>query len=332
SAFAFAEELTEVPVTKDPAVESTVEEVPAEEVEVEVTSEELAPVEESVDEPVAEEPVNVEFTGIEKDYVNPQRAIIGKYLQFSNNEALSREIFNLLSDAYESYDENESNVNDDVFSYNVEETLTLAKIEILERNLDTKSVTYEPVVLATYYIDKATNTEVTEEEYLATVPAEEEAPVEGEAPAEEAPVESDVPAEAPVESAVLPLRAQAEELGYVVSWENGKVTVSKDDQTAVLETGVNEYIAFDGTVLKFESAPENIDGVLYVPASFFSDVLGLTVTINTDGTVLVEIPVVDEAPVLEETPIDEEVVEEDVVEEAPVDEEVEEVVEETVVE
>jgi 5'-nucleotidase len=87
---------------------------------------------------------------------------------------------------------------------------------------------------------------------------------ETEAPAEEAPV---------LNASVAPLRQVAESLGFVVDWADGKVTLTKGELKASLETGVNAYTGFDGTVVELEGAPENIDGVLYVPASFFAVVL-----------------------------------------------------------
>lgn len=94
---------------------------------------------------------------------------------------------------------------------------------------------------------------------------------------------------------MIPLRMVAENLGYTVTWTPGDVNtlivVSRsDDFMATLTIGANNYSvsgpsAPDKPVSRqLEAAPELVDGVTYVPVSFFDQILELvSFSIDSDG-------------------------------------------------
>lgn len=275
--------------------------------------EEVVPV---VEEPVVEEvPVveNVAFTGKSTDYINKNGETVGVYPSFENNSALTKKIFELVNDTYQDQLRNEPHIYSSTdyglfFTYEVEETLTAAKIELNSARFSNKTSKIELSVMATYYVDKTNNKEITADAYAALL--ETEVPATGEV------VEGETAAEV-VESVMLPLRAYAEALGYVVAWEDGKVTISKDDATVYLATGETTYVNAAGEEVELE-APENIDGTLYVPEEFFTVILGEEVSEE-----LLAAPAVEEVAeeVTEEVVAEEEVAEE-ATEEAAAEEEV----------
>ena len=231
----------------------------------------VAPVVEVVVEEVVEEvvevpaPVNVPFTGVVTNFYAPHGELVANYITLPGNDALTKTMHLLVNDKYLDMRVNRST---DIVATNVsllittevEESLTVAKIEYILNTaniLDSKLTT---TVIATYYVDKAANKTLTAEAYAAAVAAE--AVVEGEVAA---------PAEV-VEVIMLPLRSIAEALGFVVEWNEGKVMVSKGDAKAFLETGSTNYVDSVGDALELE-APVNIDGTLFVPQDFFTQVI-----------------------------------------------------------
>lgn len=287
--------------TTTPAETETVE---AKQTESALVTEAPAAVVEAAAEVVATpvEVANVELSVEEKSHQSPSGQIIGVRPEFKDNEDLTKKVSNLLGDAYAKGVNNSTYSADEhysyaIFGYDVEETAALAKVEITQFiPKGVASLEEKTIVIATYYIDKATNAEVTAEAYEATVLPAEEAPAE-EAPAEEAPVEEVPAVEVPV-PATLPLRAHAEALGYVVDWNEGVVTLTKGEVTATLTQGVNEYVNLTGEKVTLTAAPVNVEGTLVVPTEFFTQILGATVTANVDGSVVVAV-VETEVPVEE---------------------------------
>lgn len=78
---------------------------------------------------------------------------------------------------------------------------------------------------------------------------------------------------------MVPARAIAEQLGYEVLWSDGTVTVKLKDaaQSATYTVGSTHYGA-NRMLVNLPVAPENKDGVTYVPLSFFSETLHITVS------------------------------------------------------
>ena len=93
----------------------------------------------------------------------------------------------------------------------------------------------------------------------------------------------------------LPLREAAEGLGYEVGWDDTlkKITVGTVPMGVNFVLGVNEYNKARMTPFTLEKAPELVIfgdfGVTYVPASFFTEVLGGEIAENEDGTVTLSI-------------------------------------------
>lgn len=73
---------------------------------------------------------------------------------------------------------------------------------------------------------------------------------------------------------MIPLRPVLERLGYEVRWNNKlkQVDISKDMKMASLKQG-EEYYFLDKDPIKLSKAPENKNGVTYVPLEFFKIIL-----------------------------------------------------------
>lgn len=83
---------------------------------------------------------------------------------------------------------------------------------------------------------------------------------------------------------MLPARIIGEALGYEVLWNDGTVTLKiKDGNRSVSYTvGATEY-GINRMLLKLDSAPENKDGVTYIPVSFIEQALDTSVKVNTEN-------------------------------------------------
>jgi len=223
---------------------------------------------------------NVPFTGVAREFVGPGGQVMGQLPSFADNTALTTRIQNLVTDTFQNRGANNQLPavygNIVLFAFDVEESLTAAKVELTVLDLN-----FQPVVVATYYLNKANNTEITADAFAESLDA---VAVISEEEAEED-VEEDVEETEDVEGAVeeveevtvemVPLRATAEALGFVISWnaELAMVSVSNDEVEYHLAAGSLFAVDADGQEFELEAAPENIDGTLYVPLSFFTDVL-----------------------------------------------------------
>ena len=93
----------------------------------------------------------------------------------------------------------------------------------------------------------------------------------------------------------LPLREVSEGLGYEVGWDDTlkKITVGTVPMGVNFVLGVNEYNKSRMMPFTLEKAPELVIfgdfGVTYVPASFFTEVLGGEIAENEDGTITLSI-------------------------------------------
>lgn len=94
---------------------------------------------------------------------------------------------------------------------------------------------------------------------------------------------------------MIPLRAPAEELGYTVSWDNGKTVVSRDGTELVVQNGSAHYALThtqkDGVVIDrsvdLAAAPYLKDNVTYVPADLFAFLLEDGQELTAEGTTTV---------------------------------------------
>ncbi|MGO4108738.1 PdaC/SigV domain-containing protein [Paenibacillus sp. YAF4_2] len=94
----------------------------------------------------------------------------------------------------------------------------------------------------------------------------------------------------PNNTQLVPLRKTAEALGYKVTWSNKSQSaeVSRDAQWTSVTAGKNSYFINKMAPIKLGTAPSLIKGSLYVPITFFGDILKLQVNANSaDGSVVV---------------------------------------------
>lgn len=167
-----------------------------------------------------------------------------------------------------------------------------AKIDLtitLQENFE--DITGKKVQL-TYYVDKASYDEVSEDAYLKGLKAQAEA-------AEEAATEETESNETSSESSAstetvrtVPLRAYAEKMGYVIGWkDNGpddrSTTISdKEDNVIVsFKIGVDAY-EVDGEVIELGYAPTLVDSTAMVPSSLFTEILGEALSFDSEGNAI----------------------------------------------
>ncbi|WP_181592623.1 copper amine oxidase N-terminal domain-containing protein [Paenibacillus sp. YN15] len=83
---------------------------------------------------------------------------------------------------------------------------------------------------------------------------------------------------------MLPLRAVAEAMGFELQWnpETYSVDLAKAELFTTVKTGENQY-GVDKMLKELEAAPALVDSKLYVPSSFFGDILRGTVAPGNDG-------------------------------------------------
>ncbi|SFS47719.1 PdaC/SigV domain-containing protein [Paenibacillus sp. BC26] len=85
--------------------------------------------------------------------------------------------------------------------------------------------------------------------------------------------------------AMAPLRAISAQLGYELSWNAGWIDVDKGTKHVSLQVGKDNYAATASQVT-LGAAPVMKDNTLYVPLSFFSNVLKATVSYTKDAVVI----------------------------------------------
>ena len=86
---------------------------------------------------------------------------------------------------------------------------------------------------------------------------------------------------------LIPLRAVAENLGYVVTWveEGQAITLEKGAQFIQMAIGEDAYTFSRRAPQSLGTAPVLVDGcVTHVPVSFITDIIGGYYSINEDGT------------------------------------------------
>jgi len=86
-------------------------------------------------------------------------------------------------------------------------------------------------------------------------------------------------------TAMIPLRAVVEVLGYKVGWHDGR-KVSLNGATVLIIDSL-EYTALDGSTVKLKVAPELYESRTYVPLAFFKEVLKLNNAYIFEGQVVI---------------------------------------------
>ncbi|MFV0504947.1 MAG: copper amine oxidase N-terminal domain-containing protein [Lachnospirales bacterium] len=86
---------------------------------------------------------------------------------------------------------------------------------------------------------------------------------------------------------MIPLRQVGEAFDYSIGWDskNKNVTVKNKDISATLVVGQNEY-SLNNNNLQLEEKPAVKNDITYVPITFFSDVLGLYYSSNSNGSII----------------------------------------------
>jgi hypothetical protein len=86
---------------------------------------------------------------------------------------------------------------------------------------------------------------------------------------------------------MLPLRSICEMFDYNVTWlsEERAINISRSDFNTEIILNRNSYFKNRGNFKALETSPEIINGITYVPISFFNDILGLSYNIDTAGTI-----------------------------------------------
>lgn len=87
---------------------------------------------------------------------------------------------------------------------------------------------------------------------------------------------------------MLPLRSIAENLGFVVTWNEAdlKIELKKGSKQFQLTIGKDEYIGADGKPVVLNAVPELSQARTFVPSSFFSEVIGVEVIVDKNKTIL----------------------------------------------
>lgn len=85
---------------------------------------------------------------------------------------------------------------------------------------------------------------------------------------------------------MVPLRAVCEELGYAVKWDSSnRIEISRNEFSTYIETGKNLYRREKTTGLELETSPESVNGVTYVPISFFEIILDITYAVDDNDNI-----------------------------------------------
>jgi len=252
---------------------------------------------------------NIPFTGTSVDFIGAGGLLTGSVPVLPGQTALTNDLFNFIRDQYRDMTNNNQLPPRFapflIFDFTVEESLTTARIDLTALNMN-----LNPVVIRTLYIDKANNAQITVAQAAAMIEAEEAALAEVDEDYDEYD-ENDEDDDDGVEVLVtvveidmVPLRATAEDAGFTVSWdeENAVVTIANDEIEFHLAAGLAIAVDADGEVFDLETAPINLDGIMFVPVSFFTELLGVDIVLGVTPAV---------APVIEDEEEDEDVEEED---------------------
>lgn len=176
----------------------------------------------------------------------------------------------------------------------------------------------------TYYINTTDKKVLTEEQYTAELEAAAEALESEDAAAED----SEATEGESNELAMVALRKSAEALGFEVTWnaETSYVEVISEDKTISFKADLSTYLV-DGEEVELELAPVNLDGVTYVPSTFFTELLDVDAETVETFEVMPEVEpaTADEAEANDEIP--EATEETEATDEVETTEEAEEVVE-----
>ena len=86
---------------------------------------------------------------------------------------------------------------------------------------------------------------------------------------------------------MVPLRAIAQALGFDVKWDNGTKTVNLGN-TISLKIGINYYTYARMAPIELSAAPELVNGITYVPLSFFKEVARQNNAVVFAGQIMID--------------------------------------------
>jgi len=227
-------------------------------------------------------------------FYNLRYADLGSYPVVNGGYAdLNTQILNDLEQAFSIATDKSFTDSDNVFSvsYTVTDSGQFAKIDVTYNYQLTAASILPYSVTNTYYVDKALGQAITADDYNKAVTPETAPAADNSA---ETPGTGSTATTAPaVDNAnaitMVPVRQYAEKLGYTLSWDGStqSVILTKGDARFTITVGVNEYLV-DNQMVPLESAPENQDGSVYVPVTFFTKVLGASYSVDMDGNIVIQ--------------------------------------------
>lgn len=82
---------------------------------------------------------------------------------------------------------------------------------------------------------------------------------------------------------MFPVRLVCEQLGYTYSYKGGKATITTSDDVLTMTKGSRYFYDSSKTKFKLGTYPVLQSSILYAPAEFFTDLLGMSYTKDTSG-------------------------------------------------
>jgi hypothetical protein len=230
------------------------------------------------------------------DFVDGSQTF-GSYPSVEGLDSLNSKIKSDISDFFASYssvaiDDDDSAAGASVSSSVTDDSGAFSKIEVTAVTRPNAPDRDERVF--TYYVDKSSNSEITEDAYtagLASAAEEKDDETADDQTGDEKKDDETGLTDAQIKeilSTMVPLRANVEKAGLSVTWEPDISAVKVYDGaalTAVVFVGDSNYISSTGDGFDLGIAPENRNGSIYVPASFFNSILGLDVNVDDDGKI-----------------------------------------------
>lgn len=88
---------------------------------------------------------------------------------------------------------------------------------------------------------------------------------------------------------MIPVRSVLQQFGYSISWNGttNTITASKGNLSTKIIINKNKYYKNNIYPKQLEFAPEILDGITYVPISFFSEMLNMLIAVDSSGNVTI---------------------------------------------
>ena len=234
-------------------------------------------------------PVPLKYT--EGTHINTSGAVVGRIPRITANPAIATKITRAINDTLNAnpyFNSAETNILFNTFTYEIEELALVSKIVInFSHAIGTRT---QVDAILTIFVDNATGAEITEEEFNEHLSPTVDEEVEEVEETEEVEEVEETTEEAPQieEPIMLPLRKHAEALGFEVNWNpEGFVDVVYGENTYRVLVNSNIVIV-DEEEIKLPSNSIIVDGTLLVNIDFFAEILGMDITYDNEGNIIVE--------------------------------------------